>query len=193
MLDLANLLNQLRLQIYSSTENNLDLIIKQNSRIENYFSVIIIMILEELKSKNKIIDYKFQHLLTNEIRKHIDFFIIGKNFKVYLEIKHIAIDTKEKKGNNRSINFYTSNSKQGRKVGIIGDLEKLNNTEKREITDFISFSIVTNTPENKTINERIKFIQKQTESNKWKIEEYSSKSEKLSFIICSKPINRTAK
>ena len=188
MLDLANLLNQLRLQIYSSTENNLDLIIKQNSRIENYFSVIIIMILEELKSKNKIIDYKFQHLLTNEIRKHIDFFIIGKNFKVYLEIKHIAIDTKEKKGNNRSINFYTSNSKQGRKVGIIGDLEKLNNTEKREITDFISFSIVTNTPENKTINERIKFIQKQTESNKWKIEEYSSKSEKLSFIICSKQI-----
>ena len=100
MLDFANLLNQLRLQIYSSTENNLDLIIKQNSRIENYFSVIIIMILEELKSKNKIIDYKFQHLLTNEIRKHIDFFIIGKNFKVYLEIKHIAIDTKEKKGNN---------------------------------------------------------------------------------------------
>jgi len=193
MLDLANLLKQIRLKLYSSTKYHLDLIIEQNSRIENYFSVIIIMLLEELKLKNKIKDYKFQYLLTNEKRKHIDFFIIGKNFKLYLEIKHLAIDTKEKEGNNRSINFYTSKSEQGKKVGIIGDLEKLNNTIRNKITDVVSFSIVTNPPDKGVLNERIKFLQKHFELKKWKIEEYSSASEKLSFIICIKPITKTAK
>lgn len=192
MLDLPSLLKQIQLHCYSKTKYHIDLITEQNSRIENYFSVLIIILLAELKSNLKITDYKFQYLLTNsnDKRKQIDFLISGKDFKAYIEIKHLVVDTKEKVKNKRTINFYTSKSEQGKKVGIIGDLEKLNNTTKNTITDLISFSIVTNPPDKKIINERIKYLQKQDVSKNWEIEEYSSDSVKLSFIVCSKSLTK---
>lgn len=193
MLELPSLLKQIRCHCYSETKNHIDLIVEQNSRIENYYSVLIIILLAKLKSNNKIIDYKFQYLLTNDKRKHIDFLISGKNFKAFVEIKHLAVDIKEKVKNNRSINFYTNKSGQGKKVGIVGDLEKLNNTNKNTITDLISFSIVTNPPDKKIINERIKYLLKQEVSKNWKINEYSSESVKLSFIVCSKSLTKPTK
>lgn len=195
MLELPSLLKQIRLHCYSETKNHIELIVEQNSRIENYFSVLIIILLAKLKSNNKITDYKFQYLLINpnDKRKHIDFLISGKDFKAYVEIKHLVIDIKEKLKNKRTINFYTSKTEQGKKVGIIGDLEKLNNTTKNTITDLISFSIVTNPPDKKIINERIKYLLKQDVSKNWEIEEYSSDSVKLSFIVCSKSLTKPTK
>jgi len=195
ILNLSSLIKQIRLYCHSETKNHIDLIVEQNSRIENYFSVLIIILLAELKSNNKITDYKFQYLFTNlnDKRKHIDFLISGKNFKAFIEIKHLVVDIKEKVKNNRSINFYTSNSEKGKKVGIIGDLEKLNNTKKNTITDFISFSIVTNPPDKKVINERIKYLLKLDVSKNWKIKVYNSDSVKLSFIVCSKSLTKLTK
>ena len=195
MLELLSLLKQIRLHCYSETKNHIELIVEQNSRIENYFSVLIIILLAKLKSNNKITDYKFQYLLTNtyDKRKRIDFLISGKDFKAYIEIKHLVVDTKDKVKNKRTINFYTSKTEQGKKVGIIGDLEKLNNTDKNTITDLVSFSIVTNPPDKKIINERIKYLLKQDVSKNWEIEEYSSDSIKLSFIVCSKSLTKPTK
>lgn len=173
----------------------LDLIIEENARVENYFSVIVLKALSELRSKKKVRSYKFQHLLTNSNnkRKHIDFFIVGKGFTLYLEMKHLAIDSTLKEKNKRNIIFYTSNSKEGKKVGIIGDLEKLNNIKNNEITDYVSFSIITNPPEQNKIDERIKFLLMQNALKKWTIKSAISESKKLSFIVCSKSLTKPAK
>ena len=188
MLDLAGLLEQIRTHCESETKNHIDLIVEQNSRVENYFTVLIIILLEKLKTDNKIIDYKFQYLLNTQYdkRQHIDFLLIGKYFKAYLEIKHLVIDTIEKTKNNRTINFYTSKSDEGKKVGIVGDLEKLNKIKSNDVTDFISLSIITNSPKQKVIDERIKFVQNYDVSKNWDIKSHMSDSIKLSFIVCHK-------
>jgi len=192
MLNLDSLLKKLRLHWYSEAKNYIDLIVEQNSRVENYFSVLLLSLLEQLKLNGDITDYKFQYLLSSPSHKrnHIDFLIIGKGFKVCLEIKHLAIDTEKKLKNNRSINFYTSISEQGKKVGIVGDIEKLNNTNNNTITDFISFSVITNPPDRSILNDRIEYLRKQGILKKWKIEEYNSDSEKLSFIVCSQSLKK---
>jgi len=193
--ELENILNYIKTNLAIERNNFIDLIIVENTRVENYFSVLILKALSELKSKKKIIHYKFQYLLKipNNKRKHIDFLIVGKDFKAYLEIKHLAIDSEVKEKNKRTINFYTSNSTTGKKVGIIGDLEKLNTIKNNDITDFISFSIATNPPEQKVLNERSKFLRKQDASKNWNIESQTSDSDKLSFIVCRKTAIKSAK
>ena len=188
MLDLVSLLKQIRLHCYSETRNYLDIIVEQNARVENHFSVLLLVLFEKLKKNCLIKDYEFQYLLKSPCNKrnHIDFLIIGNDFKAYLEIKHIVIDTEKRLKNNRSINFYTSVSEQLKKVGIVGDLEKLDDAILNTITDVVSFSIVTNPPDNRVFNERIEYLRKQGVAKKWKIEEYNSVSGKLSFIICIK-------
>jgi hypothetical protein len=189
-MDIEKLIVQIESEICKGIKPFLDLIIVENARIENYFSVIVLKALSELRTKKKIRSYKFQHLLTNSEnkRKHIDFFIVGKGFTLCLEIKHLAIDTNSKEKNNRNINFYTSNSLEGRKVGIIGDLEKLNNIKTNEITDYVSFSIITNTPQQKVIDERINYLLMQQDTINWTIKSSITESKKLSFIICKKSL-----
>jgi len=65
--------------------------------------------------------------------------------------------------------------------------------KNNEITDFISFSIVTNPPEQKVLNERIKFLLKQDASKNWNIESHTSVSDKLSFIVCRKTAVKSTK
>ena len=190
MLGLSILLESIRIGCFQETKNHLNLIVEQNARVENYFSVLLIKLFDEFRFSNKIKNYKFQYLLFNseDKRIHIDFFIEGKDFKAYIEIKHLAIDNEKKEKNKRSINFYTSKADKGRKVGIIGDIEKLNKTSNNDVTNLISFSIITNPPEYNLLDQQIALLEKNYILNGWKIESFISESPKLSFIICSKTL-----
>ncbi|HAH54546.1 MAG TPA: hypothetical protein DCM02_04485, partial [Flavobacterium sp.] len=115
------LIEELVNEITEQSNNYLPLIINENARVENYFSIIILGLFSKLKNEQIITQYKFQHHINGENRKHIDFFIIQGPNIILLELKHLAIDCEIKK-NKRNINFYTSTADQGRKVGIVEDI-----------------------------------------------------------------------
>ena len=101
-------------------------IIEQNDiRVENFFAIHSGVYLNSLLQNGHINSFSFQHtiLLQNPRRIHIDIkFSDSNNHITYLELKHFSIS--QNRGNRR-ISFYTSNSIEGKKVGIIGDCEKL--------------------------------------------------------------------
>lgn len=104
----------------------LSLIIQNDIRVENFFSIHTGVYLDALLVANEIQSYSFQHtiLLNNPLRAHIDIVFTDPNNEVtYLELKHFSIS--QNRGQGRSLRFYTSNSVNGKKVGIIGDCEKL--------------------------------------------------------------------
>jgi len=185
---MLQLIDQIINDISDKSNKHIDLIIDSNARVENYFSVIILDTLYELKNNQIISNYEFQHPIfsENENRKHIDFMIEGKEFKIYLEVKHLAIDSDTKKNNKRNINFYTSDSEKGRKVGVIGDIEKLDKIGNNENLDLVSLSIITNLPNEDSLNERIDFLRDKFKSKKWNIDSCNSNISNLTFMICSK-------
>jgi hypothetical protein len=106
----------------------LSLIIQNDIRVENFFSIYSGIYLNNLLENNLINNYSFQHtiLLENPRRAHIDImFIDNNNETTYLELKHFSIT--QNRGNVRNLNFYTSNTLEGKKVGIVGDCMKLDN------------------------------------------------------------------
>jgi hypothetical protein len=104
-------------------------IITQNDiRVENFFAIYTGVYLNNLLENNLINNYTFQHtiLLENPNRAHIDIvFVDNNNQTTYLELKHFSIS--QNRGNARNLNFYTSNTLEGKKVGIVGDCVKLDN------------------------------------------------------------------
>lgn len=189
MLTLDSLIAQISSQCCYETKSHIDLIVKQNSRVENYFSVLILILLERLRIEEKIVDYNFQYLFfdSNDHRKHIDFYIKSKEFTALFEIKHLVIDSKKKK-NRRNIKFYLSTSSQGKKVGVLGDLLKLDTCIDNRTTDLVSFSIVSNPPEQDYLHQQIIFFQNKANLTDWNIRSYTLNSASLSFIVCNKKI-----
>lgn len=188
MNQIQQIIDQIINDISNKCKKHIELIIDSNARVENYFSVIILNTLFELKNNQIISNYKFQYPIfsKNANRKHIDYMIEGDNFKNYLEVKHFAIDTDTKTNNKRNIKFYTSDSEKGRKVGVIGDIEKLEEIVTNENIDLISLSIITNSLNDDSLNERINFLRNKFESKNWKIESCTSNTPNLTFMISSK-------
>ena len=182
MIEIVKLLKKIQTDIVSQSENVIDLIIKQNARVENYFSVIIISTLSKLKEKGEIIDYEFQHFISGRKRQHIDFYITTDEFEAYIEVKHLAIDT-EKKRNKRTFNFYTSTAPEGKKVGIVNDMEKLDQTNSQKGKYLISFSIVTNPPNQEIVQKRLKYMTENPLTSNWDYEYCDPNSKNIAFII----------
>ncbi len=108
-----------------------ELIIENDIRVENFFAINIGIYLKKLVETKKIKSFNFQHtvLLLKPKRIHIDItFTDSNNQETYLELKHFSIS--ENRGKGRKLNFYTANSFEGKKLGIIGDCEKFDSLSK---------------------------------------------------------------
>jgi hypothetical protein len=181
MLAIDNLIEKLIDGITNQSKNHLPLIINENARVENYFSIIILSLLDKFKSNNSIDEFKFQHLVNENKRKHIDFYINQFEKNVLIELKHLAIDNHNKQNNRRNLNFYTSFTDSGMKVGIIGDLEKLEKLENNKSTIKISFAIVTNPPSNEEIEKRLNILKQK--KHKWNFYYKVIRENNIGFII----------
>jgi hypothetical protein len=110
----------------------LNIIVENDIRVENFFAIHTGVYLKTLLVEKKINSFKFQHtiILDNPHRTHIDIIFSDINNEItYLELKHFSIS--QNRGQGRSLSFYTSDSEAGKKVGIIGDCEKLDNLRNR--------------------------------------------------------------
>ncbi len=146
--------------IHAITEQSkchLDYIVQESARVENYFTVLMLGELKSMVLNNIISNLEFQKHLQGKKRKHIDFFFEMDGTDVYMEVKHFAIDTQKKKSR-RTINFYTSNTYSGKKVGLLGDLEKLSQLKYKRPAEIIVFAIITNPPSEDDMNNKIKEI-----------------------------------
>ena len=125
--------DQILSELYSFLNENipngaLNLVIQNDIRVENFFSIYTGIYLNNLLENNLINNYSFQHtiLLENPRRVHIDIMFVDNNYQTtYLELKHFSIS--QNRGNVRNLNFYTSNTLEGKKLGIVGDCVKLDN------------------------------------------------------------------
>jgi hypothetical protein len=129
----------------------IELILLNDIRVENFFSIHTGVYLEILLVAGHIHSYSFQHtiLLGNRRRAHIDIsFTDTNNIVSYLELKHFSIS--QNRGNGRRLSFYTSNSPEGKKVGIVSDCEKLdalkNNGLIEEGINLICCAFITHKP-----------------------------------------------
>ena len=103
----------------------LGLIIQNDIRVENFFAIHTGVYLNTLLQENQISNFSFQHtiLLDNPRRVHIDIVFTDLDNRVtYLELKHFSIS--QARGGGRRLSFYTGNTVESRKVGIVGDCVK---------------------------------------------------------------------
>lgn len=180
------ILEQLAQTINNYSKNYIDSIVQECARVENYFAVQILGELKKMEAENKINGLVFQKHLPGENRKHIDFYFEIEGRKVYMEVKHFAIDT-EKKKNRRTIEFYTGNTESQKKVGLLGDFDKLSSLKSEKSTEVIVFAVVTKPPPDKEINKVIKRLNEATDYSSWDIKSVTSTSN-LMFLIANKTI-----
>lgn len=181
MIKIELLIDKILNEIITLSKDYLPIIINENARVENYFSVVTLGIFNELKREKLILNYKFQHLIVENKRKHIDF-LIELNDKCYLiELKHLAIDNDVKLKTQRNLNFYTSISESGKKVGIVGDLEKLENLKQNTSYGKISLAIISNSPSKELVNNKLEQLRKN--KNNWNFDYKEVKEFKIGFII----------
>lgn len=185
------ILEQLAHTITEQSKKHLTEIVQECARVENYFTVLILGELKKVEAENKINGLVFQKHLPGENRKHIDFYFEIEGREVYMEVKHFAIDT-EKKKNRRTIEFYTGNTESQKKVGLLGDLDKLSKLGNKKSTEVIVFAVVTNPPPEVDIrNKVIKRLglkkTKDEDYSDWDIKSVASTSN-LSFLIANKSI-----
>lgn len=135
----------------------INLILLNDIRVENFFAIHTGVYLDNLLTDGHINEYSFQHtiLLQNPERAHIDIaFTDTDNVQSYLELKHFSIS--QNRGQGRRLSFYTSNSREGKKVGIVGDCEKLDTLRNNGFIDntinLICCAIVTHKPTQQQID-----------------------------------------
>jgi hypothetical protein len=188
MKNIQRILDKIRFDIEAECFTTIDLIVDQNARVENYFSVLILKSLSELKGTGEIISFELQYLLSNKKNKrhHFDFCILCNTKRVLMEVKHCAIDEKPKNNRMRTFKFYTSTSKVGKKIGIVGDFNKLDTIKKDNADNVVSFAIITNPPSDEIINKVIQSQKIKKESSNWSLNYFTSKLTKLSFLISIK-------
>jgi len=129
----------------------INLILLNDIRVENFFAIHTGVYLDTLLNSGHINAYCFQHtiLLQNPQRVHIDIaFTDINNVETYLELKHFSIT--QNRGQGRRLTFYTGNSSEMKKVGIVGDCEKLDNLRINGYIDnninLVCCAFVTNKP-----------------------------------------------
>jgi hypothetical protein len=150
------------------------LILLNDIRVENFFAIHTGVYLENLLAEGHIKLYSFQHtiLLQNPKRTHIDIaFTDSNNIQTYLELKHFSIT--QNRGQGRSLTFYTSNSLEGKKVGIVGDCEKLDILRNNGFIDnninLVCCAFITNKPTPQQINAMTISFLNYPELNGWNI------------------------
>lgn len=152
----------------------LDIIIKNDIRVENFFAVQTGVFLYDLLLKKKIKEFNLQHTINLEDSKrtHIDIrFSDLHNEITFLELKHFSIS--KTRGQGRSLSFYTSNSTTGKKVGIFGDCEKFDNLvigNKLNIdSNLVCLAFITPKPKPKEIEKMETKIKECDNLNGWKL------------------------
>ncbi len=168
-----------------------ELIIENDIRVENFFAINIGIYLKELVKTKKIKSFNFQHtvLLIKPKRIHIDITFTDLNNKeTFLELKHFSISGNRGKG--RKLNFYTSNSFEGKKLGIVGDCEKFDSLTKNGIikTDInkICCAIINPKPSSKDINSMIEKFKKFPELENWQLKfpiDFEEQHPNIGFFI----------
>lgn len=171
-----------------------ELIIENDIRVENFFAINIGIYLKELVKTKKIKNFNFQHtvLLIKPKRIHIDItFTDLNNMETFIELKHFSVSGN--RGNGRKLNFYTSNSFEGKKVGIIGDCEKFDSLTKNGIikTDInkICCAIINPKPNSKDINSMIEKFKQFPELENWKLKfpiDFEKQHPNIGFFILEK-------
>ncbi|WP_461114287.1 hypothetical protein [Spirosoma jeollabukense] len=166
--------------LYSYLINNLPqaglaVIIKNDIRVENFFTVYSGMYLNTLLQNDQIKSFSLQNtlLLKGRKRVHIDVvFTDAENCTTYIEFKHFSIA--QTRGNGRQLSFYTSNSAEGRKVGIVGDCIKFDQLRsKAEINDTINLvccAFTTPKPTQSKIDDMISRFDEYPELSGWKLQ-----------------------
>jgi hypothetical protein len=152
----------------------INLILLNDIRVENFFAIHAGVYLDNLLTGGYINQYLFQHtiLLQSPHRSHIDItFTDTNNVQTYLELKHFSIT--QNRGQGRRLTFYTSNSIKGKKVGILGDCEKLdtlrNNGFIGNNINLVCCAFVTNKPTQQQINKMTNSFLNYPELNGWNI------------------------
>ena len=152
----------------------LNLILKNDIRVENFFAIHSGVYLEILLQQNQIQSFSFQHtiLLENPRRAHIDIMFIDANQEVtYLELKHFSIS--QNRGPGRRLSFYTSNSLEGKKVGIVGDCVKLDNLRNGGFIDndinLVCCAFITQRPTLEQYNGMVQVFQNYPETADWNL------------------------
>ena len=152
----------------------INLIILNDIRVENFFAIHAGVYLDNLLTLGHINDYSFQHtiLLHNAKRVHIDIKFTDINNNVtYLELKHFSIT--QNRGQGRRLSFYTSNSTQGKKVGIVSDCEKFDNLRNngyiQNSANLVCCAFLTNKPTLEQINVMSNSFQNYQELNSWEV------------------------
>jgi len=171
--------NQILAGLYNFLLENLpqeaiNLIILNDIRVENFFAIHTGVYLSQLLSEGLIQGFTFQHtiLLENPTRVHIDIaFSDINNNQTYLELKHFSIS--QNRGQGRRLTFYTSNSVEGKKVGIVGDCEKLDTLRNNGFIDntinFVCCAFVTQKPTQQQIENMTNSIIHYPELANWEI------------------------
>lgn len=167
-----------------------ELIIRNDIRVENFFAVNIGIYLKKLVETKKIKSFNFQHtvLLLKPKRIHIDITFTDSNHQeTYLELKHFSIS--EIRGKGRKLNFYTSNSFEGKKVGIIGDCEKFDSLSQngiiKENINKICCAVVTPKPRLEDINIMKEKLNSYPELDNWNLKfhvEFEKQHSNLGFF-----------
>lgn len=152
----------------------INIILLNDIRVENFFAVHTGVYLDNLLAAGHINAYSFQHtiLLQNPQRAHIDIaFTDTNNIQTYLELKHFSIT--QNRGQGRSLKFYTGNSIEMKKVGIVGDCEKLdylrNNGFIANNINLVCCAFVTNKPTQQQITTMTNSFQNYPELIGWNI------------------------
>ncbi|WP_080237331.1 hypothetical protein [Spirosoma rigui] len=153
----------------------LSLIIQNDIRVENFFAIHSGVYLNSLLPDNQILSFLFQHtiLLENPQRIHIDIvFTDLDNCVTYLELKHFSIS--QNRGNGRRLSFYTSNTVEGRKVGIVGDCVKFNilrnNGYINDTINMVCCAFITPKPTQQQINNMTVCFQQYPELVGWELD-----------------------
>jgi hypothetical protein len=163
--------------LYNYLNNNLpqqaiNIILQNDIRVENFFAIHTGVYLDLLLEENHIQNYSFQYtiLLENPKRAHIDIIFTDLNCNTtYLELKHFSIS--QNRGKSRRLSFYTSNTLEGKKVGIIGDCEKLDTLRNRGYIDdrvnLVCCAFITQRPTQHQIQNMINLFHNYPESADW--------------------------
>ena len=127
------------------------LIILNDVRVENYFLVQFASYLEILTEEGNICSYDIQYHFQNIKRTHIDIKIyFNDETYCFIELKHFTIS--QTRISKRNLKFYTNNSKNGIKLGIISDCIKFDNLRTNfdfPINSTICLAIITDKPTKK--------------------------------------------
>jgi len=169
----------------------INLITREDIRVENFFAIHCGIYLDSLLEQNLIESYYFQHTILQVNRTHVDIIFTDNNHqKTYLELKHFSIS--QNRGN-RNLRFYTSNSAQGKNVGIIGDCEKLDGLRNNNIievdSNLVCAAFITPKPSLEELNSMINRTENYLELEGWNLifpVEFETQQENLGFLTFQK-------